>query len=96
LKDIARIQIHQLCARLADQELGLEVSDTALDRLAELGFDPVYGARPLKRAVQRELENPLAQGILSGQFKAGDNIAIDLERESFSFRIQVATESQVA
>ena len=96
LKDIARIQIHQLCARLADQELGLEVSDTALDRLAELGFDPVYGARPLKRAVQRELENPLAQGILSGQFKAGDNIAIDLEEESFSFRIQVATESQVA
>ena len=96
LKDIARIQIHQLCARLADQELGLEVNDTALDRLAELGFDPVYGARPLKRAVQRELENPLAQGILSGQFKAGDNIAIDLERESFSFRIQVATESQVA
>jgi ATP-dependent Clp protease ATP-binding subunit ClpB len=96
LKDIARIQIHQLCARLADQELGLEVSDTALDRLAELGFDPAYGARPLKRAVQRELENPLAQGILSGQFKAGDNIAIDLERESFSFRIQVATESQVA
>ncbi len=96
LKDIARIQIHQLCARLADRELELEVSNTALEHLAELGFDPVYGARPLKRAVQRELENPLAQGILSGQFKAGDNIAIDLEGENFSFTTQVATESQVA
>ena len=96
LTDIARIQIYQLCARLADHELGLEVSNTALDRLAELGFDPVYGARPLKRAVQRKLENPLAQGILSGQFKAGDNIVIDLEGENFSFTTRVATESQVA
>ena len=83
-------------ARLADRELGLEVSDTALDRLAELGFDPVYGARPLKRAVQRELENPLAQGILSGEFKTGDCIVIDLEGENFSFRSPVVSEAQVA
>ena len=66
------------------------------ERLAELGFDPVYGARPLKRAVQRELENPLAQGILSGEFKTGDCIVIDLEGENFSFRSPVVSEAQVA
>ena len=96
LKEVAGIQIEQLRSRMAEGEFRLQVSDSALERLAELGFDPVYGARPLKRAVQKELENPLAQGILSGEFKTGDCIVIDLEGENFSFRSPVVSEAQVA
>ena len=96
LKEVAGIQIGQLRSRMAEGEFRLQVSDSALERLAELGFDPVYGARPLKRAVQKELENPLAQGILSGEFKTGDCIVIDLEGENFSFRSPVVSEAQVA
>ena len=96
LQEVAGIQIGQLRSRMAGGEFRLQVSDSALERLAELGFDPVYGARPLKRAVQKELENPLAQGILSGEFKAGDCIVIDFEGESFSFRSPVVSEAQVA
>ena len=60
-------------------EIGLTVSERALDLLGEAGFDPVYGARPLKRAIQNQLENPLANEILSGRFGAGDEIRVDVE-----------------
>jgi ATP-dependent Clp protease ATP-binding subunit ClpB len=61
------------------------VSDDALDLLAEAGFDPVYGARPLKRAIQHQLENPLAQRILAGDFASGDTIQVDVEDGRFVF-----------
>jgi len=77
IRAIARIQIGYLVHRLAERDLGLTVSDAALDLLGEAGFDPVYGARPLKRAIRAQLENPLAQEILAGRFGPGDTIEVD-------------------
>ncbi|MEW8160142.1 MAG: ATP-dependent chaperone ClpB, partial [Candidatus Thiodiazotropha endolucinida] len=68
IRAIAKIQIDYLHKRLSDHEMGLVITDAALDRLGEAGFDPVYGARPLKRAIRQQLENPLAQEILAGRF----------------------------
>src|SRR5690606_12950682 len=65
---IARIQLQVLERRLAQMEMGLEVSTEALQKIAEAGFDPVYGARPLKRAIQQQIENPLSKAILEGRF----------------------------
>jgi ATP-dependent Clp protease ATP-binding subunit ClpB len=79
IRGIAAIQLRGLQARLAERDMALEVSDAFMDRLVEVGFDPVYGARPLKRAIQQELENPLAQRLLAGDFQPGDTISADLE-----------------
>jgi ATP-dependent Clp protease ATP-binding subunit ClpB len=76
IQDIARIQLGYLEKRLAQLEMGLEVEDSALAELAKVGFDPVFGARPLKRAIQQELENPLAKAILEGKFAAKDTIRV--------------------
>ncbi|NEX23030.1 ATP-dependent chaperone ClpB [Thiorhodococcus mannitoliphagus] len=85
IRAIARIQIDYLQQRLADREMRLEVSDPALDHLGEAGFDPVYGARPLKRAIRAQLENPLAQEILSGKFAPGDLIEVGMEDGQIAF-----------
>ncbi len=77
IRSIARIQLRHLEKRLAEREIALEVSDEALDVLGEAGFDPVYGARPLKRAIQQQVENPLASRILAGEFKPGSGLVID-------------------
>jgi ATP-dependent Clp protease ATP-binding subunit ClpB len=77
IKSIARIQLEVLKNRLAKMDFGLEISDAALGELAKVGFDPVYGARPLKRAIQSEIENPLAKAILEGRFAPKDVIAVD-------------------
>ncbi|MBS0229153.1 MAG: ATP-dependent chaperone ClpB [Proteobacteria bacterium] len=79
IKQIARIQLRSLEKRLAERGLKLEVSDAAFDLLGNVGFDPVYGARPLKRAIQQQLENPLAQEILAGRFGNGDVVKVDAE-----------------
>jgi len=76
IRSIARIQLHYLEKRLAAMEMKLEVSDAALKEIANAGFDPVYGARPLKRAIQSQLENPLAKAILEGHFAAKDTIKV--------------------
>ena len=76
---IARIQLQRLRQRLAERGLQLELSDEAMDKLIEVGYDPVYGARPLKRAIQRWVENPLAQQILAGDFGEGSQISARLE-----------------
>ncbi|WP_442487863.1 ATP-dependent chaperone ClpB [Halomonas litopenaei] len=76
IQAIAGIQLERLRARLAEHDLGLTVSDEALALLAVVGFDPVYGARPLKRALQSRIENPLAQDLLAGKFSAGDVIRV--------------------
>ncbi|MEL0584475.1 MAG: ATP-dependent chaperone ClpB [Candidatus Thiodiazotropha sp. (ex. Lucinoma kazani)] len=81
IRAIAKIQIDYLHERLADHDMGLVITDAALDRLGEAGFDPVYGARPLKRAIRQQLENPLAQEILAGRFGAGDTIEVDESAE---------------
>jgi ATP-dependent Clp protease ATP-binding subunit ClpB len=77
IRRIADIQIGYLRKRLGDRDIGLEVSPAALDLLGEAGFDPVYGARPLKRAIRAQLENPLAQEILAGHFRPGDTVRVD-------------------
>jgi ATP-dependent Clp protease ATP-binding subunit ClpB len=76
IRKIVDIQLEYLRRRLADRDIALTLNDGAIDRLAEAGFDPVYGARPLKRAIQQQLENPLAQRILAGDFGPGDTIAV--------------------
>ena len=77
IRSIAGIQIALLKERLASSKLALRVSDNLLDHIAEAGFDPVYGARPLKRAIQNSLENPLAEHVLRGAYRAGDVIDVD-------------------
>jgi len=85
IKSIARIQIKALENRLAQRGLKLSLSDSAFDLLGNIGFDPVYGARPLKRAIQGQLENPLAQKILAGEFSHGDTIYVDVEGWGLKF-----------
>ncbi|MHA7881200.1 MAG: ATP-dependent chaperone ClpB [Saccharospirillum sp.] len=87
IRGIADIQLAQLRKRLADQGLRLHLSDSAMDKLCDAGFDPVYGARPLKRTIQRELENGLAQALLRGDFGHGDAIAADVEGGRIVFRL---------
>jgi len=79
IRKIARIQTEYLGKRLAERQLRLEISDKAIDLLGNVGFDPVYGARPLKRAIQQQLENPLARQILEGRFQPGDAVRVDAE-----------------
>ena len=85
IHDIANIQVGIVAKRLAQNDLQLQVSDDALDFIAKNGFDPVYGARPLKRAVQQYLENPLAKDILAGQFAPGSKIKVKLTENGLSF-----------
>ncbi|MFT7234585.1 MAG: ATP-dependent Clp protease ATP-binding subunit ClpB [Methylophagaceae bacterium] len=84
---IAKIQLGLLKQRLLEHEMGFEISDAALDLIAQAGFDPVYGARPLKRVIQQQLENTLAQEILLGHFKAGDNIKADVQNDTLNFSV---------
>ncbi|MCX7962189.1 MAG: ATP-dependent chaperone ClpB [Burkholderiales bacterium] len=77
IRRIAQIQLQRLTERLAKMDYGFEVSEAAIAELAKAGFDPVYGARPLKRAIQTEIENPLARAILEGRFAPGDTIRVD-------------------
>ncbi|MDR3445113.1 MULTISPECIES: ATP-dependent chaperone ClpB [unclassified Dyella] len=88
IRKIALIQLTYLEKRLAERELRMEISEKALDVLANVGFDPVYGARPLKRAIQQQLENPLAREILEGKFVAGATIVVDAEQGHLTFRKQ--------
>ncbi len=85
IRKIAGIQIQQLAARLDDRDLELVITDAALDHIGKAGFDPVYGARPLRRVIQHEVENPLAQSILSGAYKAGDTVFVDVAGSELVF-----------
>jgi ATP-dependent Clp protease ATP-binding subunit ClpB len=85
IKSIAKIQLNVLKSRLAKMDYNLEVSEAALGELAKVGFDPVYGARPLKRAIQSELENPLAKAILEGRFAPKDTIVADWKAGKMAF-----------
>ncbi len=85
LRQIVAIQIDRLVKQLAQQGLGLEVTDAALAALAAQGYDPVFGARPLKRAIQQQIQNPLATEILKGQFGEGSTIRVDYRHDEFVF-----------
>jgi len=86
LRSIVEIQLGFLRRRLADRDIELALTDAARDLLGEAGFDPVYGARPLKRAIQHQLENPLAQRILRGEFGPGDRVQVDVADGQLAFR----------
>jgi ATP-dependent Clp protease ATP-binding subunit ClpB len=86
IRKIVDIQLGYLHDRLADRDMRIHLSDAARDKLAEAGFDPVYGARPLKRAIQQQVENPLAQEILQGKFKPGDVIEVGVDHDRLDFQ----------
>jgi ATP-dependent Clp protease ATP-binding subunit ClpB len=86
IRAIAKIQLAQLEKRLTERQLKLDIGDKALDLLGNVGFDPVYGARPLKRAIQQQLENPLAQKLLAGEFPPGSTIRVEAEGGHLVFR----------
>jgi ATP-dependent Clp protease ATP-binding subunit ClpB len=86
LREIVKLQVARLEARLADRKMAITLSEAALDFLAEVGYDPVYGARPLKRAIQRELETQIAKAILRSEFTEGDTIGVDVENERLAFQ----------
>lgn len=85
IRGIADIQLARLRERLSEKDMSLTIGDSAFDQLIDAGFDPVYGARPLKRAIQQQIENTLAQKILSGEFQAGDTIVIQGENGHLNF-----------
>ncbi|MDA0730185.1 MAG: ATP-dependent chaperone ClpB [Proteobacteria bacterium] len=85
IQSIATIQLNRLRTRLLSMEMNLEFSKEAVKQIAQAGFDSIYGARPLKRAIQSEIENPLAKKILNGDFSSNDNIQIGFEKNKFTF-----------
>ena len=86
IRKIVDIQLDYLRDRLAERDMLIQLSDAARDKLADAGFDPVYGARPLKRAIQQQVENPLAQEILAGKFKPGDTIEVEVADDHLDFQ----------
>ena len=96
IRSITAIQMKYLEDRLADRDMSLTITDAALDFLGQAGYDPVYGARPLKRAIQSSIENPLAQDILSGKFLPGDTIVIDYADGELQFRKEAVVEGAAA
>src|SRR2546428_2725124 len=96
IRNIAKIQLRYLDERLAKLEIRLEVGDSALEQLAKAGFDPVYGARPLKRAIQQSIENPLAKQILEGRFAAKDIVRVEYRNGAMQFEKALAKSAQKA
>ena len=88
IRGIAEIQLDRLRSRLAERDLKIELSEAAMEQMVVAGYDPVYGARPLKRAIQTGLENPLAQRLLAGEFVSGDTILVDVEHSQLVFHKQ--------
>jgi ATP-dependent Clp protease ATP-binding subunit ClpB len=86
LRQIVTLQVERLRRRLGERKLQLQLSDDAAEWLAAAGHDPIYGARPLKRAIQRELETPIAKAILAGKYHEGDEISLDVESDKLAFR----------
>jgi len=85
IRSIVDIQLGRLRQRLAERDITLTLDEGARDKIGEAGFDTVYGARPLKRAIQSQIENPLAQQILRGDFVAGDRVIATLKRDALVF-----------
>jgi len=92
LRQIVTLQMKRVEKLLADQKIGLVLSDEAKDYLAEVGYDPVYGARPLKRVIQREVENPIATKLLEGEFVPGDTIEVSVDLERLHFKKRLAAD----
>jgi ATP-dependent Clp protease ATP-binding subunit ClpB len=85
IRQIVDLQIDALARLLAQRELGLEVTEKARQEIANRGYDPTYGARPLKRVIQQQIQNPLASELLKGEFAEGSTVRIDFDGEEFTF-----------
>jgi ATP-dependent Clp protease ATP-binding subunit ClpB len=85
IRQVVTLQIAHLRAMLADRRIGLELTDRARDTLADEGYDPLFGARPLKRTIQRRIQNPLAMKLLAGEFRDGDTIEVDALDGGYTF-----------
>jgi len=85
IASIAEVQLEYLAERLRDRDMDITFKPEAISTIAEVGFDPVYGARPLRRAIQTQIENPLAQAMLAGEFGTGDTIIVDIDSKGFVF-----------
>ena len=96
LAEIVELQLARLRTRLAERGLGLELTPAAKEHVAEAGWDPTYGARPLKRAIQRLVENPLALRLLEGDFAEGDTIVVDVREGGIAFEKAEALETAAA
>ena len=96
MAEIVGIQLRRVEARLEEAGYHLQVSEPARAYLAEVGYDPLYGARPLKRAIQRELQDPLAMHILAGKFSPGQTIAVDRGEHGLTFSAAVGEEARQA
>ena len=94
IRQIVDLMVKDLTGRMAERKLGLELTDAAKSWLAKVGFDPIYGARPLRRAVERYVENPLATRILRGEFKEGDTVLVDLAGDDLTFSVKTAVKSR--
>jgi ATP-dependent Clp protease ATP-binding subunit ClpB len=92
LKEIVDIQLERLQHRLAERHLQLQLTDAAKDLLIEAGYDPVYGARPLRRTIQQKVLDPLALNVLAGEFHEGDVVIADVEGDNFVFRTRERVE----
>ena len=90
IRAIAKIQIEKLAKRVAAQDVVLDVTDAALDEIAKVGFDPLYGARPLKRAVQEHIENEVARLLLEGKVAPKDHVVVDSKDDHFVFDVKKA------
>jgi ATP-dependent Clp protease ATP-binding subunit ClpB len=91
LRSIVKIQVARLEKRLTDRKLSLKLAESALDFIANVGYDPIYGARPLKRTIQKELETIIAKGILRGDFQEGDTIFVEVQNDHLAFSRLPAT-----
>jgi ATP-dependent Clp protease ATP-binding subunit ClpB len=96
IASIARVQLKQLERRVESMDMRIRISDAAVAELAKAGFDPVYGARPLKRAIQQQIENPLSKAILEGRFGPKDGIAVEVKNGAFTFEKAKAAEKKAA
>jgi ATP-dependent Clp protease ATP-binding subunit ClpC len=90
LKDIVTLMGATLTKRLKEQEIELELTEAAKDRIAKVGYDPEYGARPLRRAIQKHIEDRLSEELLKGTVLTGQNVVFDVEEEEFVVRIKAA------
>jgi ATP-dependent Clp protease ATP-binding subunit ClpC len=95
LKGVVKLLIQEVEQRLAERNIKLEITPEAKEWLIKRGYDPVYGARPLRRAIQRYVENPVSMKMLQGEFKEGDTIAISLQEDSLNFAAIKAIETKI-
>jgi ATP-dependent Clp protease ATP-binding subunit ClpB len=96
LKKIVDIQLEGLKTRLAERHITMDLTDDAKERLIRVGYDPAYGARPLKRAIQKEVETPLARKLVAGEVKDGQNVHVDANREGMVFEVKESSERAAA